>query len=384
MILADLGADVIKVESPRGDLGRNPQIGYLKGESAIFLAFNRGKKSVIIDLKTERGLEVFYTLVRHSDVVIDNFRPGVVERMRVDYETLAAINPEIICCSITGFGQKGPQRDAPSFDLIHQAMSGLLSVTGARGGPPARVGIPLADIGAPLFALPGLMAALIARQASGRGQKVEVSMFQSMTFLHTYDALIYLNGGEQPHAWGTQHAYHVPWQAFETKDGYVVVATREEVFWRNYCQAIDMPELADDPRYATNLERLAHREQLIAVLEERMREWTSAEWLSRFAEKQVPAANVNDVAQALAEPSLTENGGIVDVPYDSFGTLRMLADPIHLSESEGGYGPPPQLGAHTRQVMKEIAGYDEPTIAELERLKVISTGPSSQSEVHSQ
>ncbi len=366
MLLADLGAEVIKVEAPRGDLGRNPNVAGLRGESAVFLTFNRGKKSVVIDLKTERGLEVFHDLVRRSDVVIDNFRPGVLERMRLDYETLSALNPGIVCCSITGFGERGPQRDMPSFDLIHQAMSGLLSVTGERDGPPARVGISLADIGTPMFALHGILAALLARQLTGRGQRVEATMFESMTFLHTYDAVVYLNGGEMPSAWGTQHAYHVPWQAFETRDGYVVVATREEIFWRAFCTAIGLPELGDDPRYATNLGRLAGRDQLIPVLEARMRERPSADWLEIFGRLQVPSAPVNNLAQALAEPTLIENGGIVSVPYAPFGDLRMLANPIRMSDMEGGYEGPPRLGEHTQRVLAEVAGYDAEKIAGLE------------------
>lgn len=377
LILADLGAEVIKVEHPRGDLGRNPSVAPLGEESAVFLTFNRGKRSVVLDLKLEPGLRAFYDLVRASDVVIDNFRPGVLERMRVDYRTLAAINPGVICCSVTGFGSSGLQRDLPSFDIIHQAMAGLLSVTGPKEGPPARVGISIADLVTPMLALHGVLAALVDRQRTGVGRKVEVSMFEAMTFLHTYDALIYLNGGPQPRAWGTEHAYQVPWQAFQTRDGHLVVATREEVFWRRYCAAIGMPELADDPRYRTNSLRVQNRDTLVPLLEDRMRTRTSAEWRETLARADVPHAPVNDLAHALAEPALVDNAGIVEVPHGPTDSLRMLANPVRLSDSVAGCSGPPALGEHTRQVLAEVAGYDEAAIAELERQGVtVPVAPS--------
>jgi crotonobetainyl-CoA:carnitine CoA-transferase CaiB-like acyl-CoA transferase len=365
MLMADLGADVIKVEAPRGELGRNPGIATVNGESAVFLAFNRGKRSVALDLKKPGGLEVFHDLVRASDVVVDNFRPGVLERMGLDYDQLSNVNPALVCCSITGFGTTEPRRDMPSFDLIHQAISGMLSVTGPKDGPPARLGIPLADLAAPLFALHGIMAALLARQWTGRGRKVEISMLESMTFLHTYDALMYLNGGAQPRAWGTEHAHLVPWQAFETRDGYVVVATREERLWRNFCAAIDLPELADAPAYATNADRVAHREDLIPILEGRMRARSNAEWLTVLADHEVPAAPVNDLAHALSEPTLVENEAIVRVPYEPIGEVAMLANPLRISGASAEYTSPPLLGQHSAEVLAEVAGYNSDRIGRL-------------------
>jgi crotonobetainyl-CoA:carnitine CoA-transferase CaiB-like acyl-CoA transferase len=378
MILADLGAEVIKVEPPRGDLGRNPHIAYMQGESAIYVTMNRGKKSVVVDLKQDRGLEVFYDLVRHSDVVVDNFRPGVVERMRIDYQTLSSINPRVVCCSITGFGSKGPNRDVPSFDLIHQAMSGHLSITGEPGGKPVRVGVPLGDLGAAMFAVQAILAALVARERTGRGQRIELSMFETMTFLLTYDATMYLNTGVVPRGWGTGHAYHVPWQAFETRDGWLVVATREEVFWKKFCSAIGRPDLAEDPRYARNLDRLENRTELVPLLEARLRERSTAEWLAIFKAEEVPAAPVNDLGQALADPTLAENNGIVDVPYAPLGSVRMLANPIRLSDTPiQTYGSPPLLGEHTRQVLAEVARYPSKTIDDLERDRVVIATPDS-------
>ena len=327
----------------------------------------------MIDLKHERGLEVFYDLVRRSDVVVDNFRPGVLERMRADYATLAKVNPRIVCCSITGFGGKGPNRDLPSFDVIHQAMSGHMSITGEPGGKPVRVGVPLADLGVALFAVQGILAALLEREKTGLGQRVELSMFESMTFLLGYDATIYLNTGRVRHAWGTTHAHHVPWQVFETSDGWLVVATREEVFWQSFCEAIDRPDLADDPRFARNRDRVANRDELVEILQACLRVRPTADWLAAFRAKQVPSAPVNNFAQALADPTLANNNGIDDVPYAPHGSVRMLANPVRLSRTPiEGYGPPPVLGEHTRQVLADVAGYSAETIAELEREGVVT------------
>jgi crotonobetainyl-CoA:carnitine CoA-transferase CaiB-like acyl-CoA transferase len=374
MMLADLGADVIKVEPRGGDLGRNPRVAPLGGESALFVTFNRGKRSVALDLKKDGGLRAFHDLVRAADVVIDNFRPGVLERLGIDYETLARMNPGIVCCSVTGFASTSARREMPSFDLTHQALSGLMSITGEADGPPVRLGIPIADLGAPLLGVQGILAALLARERTGRGRRVELNMLECATFLLTYDATLYLNTGEGPRRWGSAHAYHVPWQAFETKDGHVVVATREEVFWRAFCEAAELTELAEDPRYATNLERVRRRDELVPRLEARMRQRTTAEWLRIFAARQVPSAPVNTVAQALTEPGLPAEGVVMEVPYAPLGSVRMLRSPIHLSGAEPAGKGPPTLGEHTREVLAELAGYSAARIEELAREGAVFPG----------
>jgi crotonobetainyl-CoA:carnitine CoA-transferase CaiB-like acyl-CoA transferase len=333
---------------------------------------NRGKKSTVINLKHPQGLRAFNDLVRHSDVIIDNFRPGVLKKLKADYSALCEFNPRIVCCSITGFGNRGPDRDMPSFDLIHQAMSGHLSITGEPAGRPVRVGIPLADLSAALFAVIGILAALAERATTGRGQHIDLSMLHVMTFLLGYDATIFLNTGEIQHALGTAHSYHVPWQAFQTTDGWIVVATREEAFWRNFCQAIGRSDLVEDERFRTNLRRVENRKQLLPILEARIRERSSAEWLAVFRLAEVPSGPVNDIAQALTQPQLVENGGVVEVPYGPTGNLRMLADPIRMSGHTHSYGPPPRLGEHTRQILTRVAGYTEAQITDLERQRAIS------------
>jgi crotonobetainyl-CoA:carnitine CoA-transferase CaiB-like acyl-CoA transferase len=375
MLLADLGAEVVKIEPPRGDLGRNPEAAWLHGESGLFLTMNRGKQSVVIDLKQPRGLEVFYDLARKSDVVIDNFRPGVVERMGVGYERLAQVNPGIICCSITGFGSTGPDRGLPSYDLIHQALSGHMSITGEPDGRPVRAGLPLADLGSAMFAVQAILAALVARQRTGRGQRIELSMFESMVFLLAYDATMFLNTGIIPHGWGSGHAYQVPWQAFQTADGWLVVATREEHFWQKLCAALELPDLPADPRFARNLDRVANRAALIEILANRFAQRTTAEWLPILRAADVPSAPVNNVEQALREPTLLENGGLVEIPYTPLGSVKMVANPLRFSATPiEGYGSPPLLGEHTRAVLAEVAGYSEEVIEALVRDEVVLAG----------
>ena len=245
---SDLGAEVIKIEAPEGDLGRNPSVAPYRGASGLFLTFNRNKKSVAVNLKTHAGREVFYSLIKISDVVVDNFRSGVLERLKADYDTLSRINPRIIQCSVTGFGADGAYKDYPALDIIIQAISGHMAITGERGRPPARVGVPLADLSGGIFSCKGILAALFARERTGRGARVEISMFDAMLNLLSYMGTMWLTNGELPQPPGSGHDYTVPWQAFQTKDGYLVIATRQEIFWKKLCAVLGEPGLADDPR----------------------------------------------------------------------------------------------------------------------------------------
>ena len=354
-VLSDLGAEVIKIESPEGDLGRNPSVAPYRGVSGLFLTFNRNKKSVVIDLKTESGRAVFYDLVRVCDVVVDNFRSGVLERLRIDYRTLSGINPRIIQCSVTGFGTAGEYKDYPALDIIVQAMSGHMAITGEPGRPPVRVGIPLADLSGGIFACKGILAALFDRERNGKGRQVELSMYDAMLNLLSYMGTMWLTNGELPSPPGSAHDYTVPWQAFEARDGYVVVATRQEIFWRRLCDALEAPALAGDPRFATNALRVENRTTLVPQLEKLFRERTVDDWLERLRAAEVPAAPVNNLDRAFAEPPVAERGMIVEYDHPDVGRVRLPGNPIRMSGVTGTISKPaPRLGEHTDDVLKAL------------------------------
>ena len=366
-VLSDLGAEVIKIEAPEGDLGRNPSVAPYRGVSGLFLTFNRNKKSVVINLKNGDGREVFYDLVKKSDVVVDNFRPGVLERLKIDFETLKAINPRIIQCSVTGFGTEGEYKDYPALDIIIQAISGHMAITGERGRPPVRVGIPLADLSGGIFACKGILAALFERERTGIGRRVELSMFDAMLNLTSYMGTMWLTNGELPHPPGSGHDYTVPWQAFPVKDGYVVVATREEGFWRKLCEVIGHAEWGDDARFATNALRVANRDTLVPMIEAVFRERTVDEWLKVLRAAQVPAAPVNHFDRAFAEPPVAEREMIVEYEHPQAGKVRLPGNPIKFEGVDKTISnPAPLLGEHTDEVLREVLSM---TAEEIDKLR---------------
>lgn len=367
-VLSDLGAEVIKVEAPEGDLGRNPSVAPYRGLSGLFLTLNRNKKSVVINLKTEAGRGIFYELVKVSDVVIDNFRPGVLERLRIDYATLNRINPRIIQCSVTGFGAEGAYKDYPALDLIIQSISGYLAITGEPGRPPARVGIPLADMSGGIFSCKGILAALFDRERTGKGRRVELSMFDAMLSLLGYIGTMWLTNGELPQPPGSAHDYTVPWQAFAAKNGYIVIATRQEVFWRKLCGVLEEPGLADDPRFATNALRVENRALLVPQLERIFRTRTVADWLERMRAAEVPAAPVNNLDGAFAEPPVAEREMIVEYNHPEVGRVRLPGNPIKMSGVSGTISKPaPRLGEHTDEILGQLLGLSADEIASLRK-----------------
>ena len=366
LMLSDLGAEVIKIETPEGDLGRIPSVGPYKGQSALFLTLNRNKQSISINLKTEEGLKVFYDLVATSDVVIDNFRPGVLERLKIDYATLKAIKPDIIQCSITGFGATGEYKDAPALDIIIQAYAGYMAVTGEPGRPPVRTGIPIADLCGGIFSSQAILAALFDRQRSGEGRYIELSMFDGMLSLLIYMGTMWLTKGELAEPPGSGHMYSVPWQAFECADGYIVVATRQEVFWTRLCDALEAPELAADPRFALNPDRVANRETLVPILEGIFAQRPVAEWLERFRAGDIPAAPVNNLDGVFAEPPVADREMIVEYDHPQVGKVRLPGNPIKMTGMEGTISKPaPMLGEHTDEVLADLLGLDAAMIAAL-------------------
>ncbi len=371
-VLSDLGAEVIKVETPEGDLGRNPSVAPYRGLSGLFLTLNRNKQSIVINLKTAAGRNIFYDLVKLSDVVVDNFRPGVLERLQIDYATLSRINPRIIHCSVTGFGTEGAYKNYPAFDIIIQAISGHMAITGEPGRPPARVGIPLADLSGGIYSCKGILAALFDRERTGKGRRVELSMFDSMLALLGYMGTMWLTNGELPKPPGSAHDYTVPWQAFEASDGYVVVATRQEIFWHKLCGVLEDPALAADPRFATNALRVENRAALVPQLERIFRTRTVADWLERLRAAEVPAAPVNNLDGAFAEPPVAEREMIVEYDHPEVGKVRLPGNPIKMSDMSGTISKPaPRLGEHTDAVLSRLLGLTAGQLASLRQQSAI-------------
>ena len=365
-VLSDLGAEVIKIETPEGDLGRIPSVAPYRGLSGLFLTFNRNKQSIVINLKNTDGCKLFYDLVKVSDVVIDNFRPGVLERLAIDYPILSKINPHIIQCSVTGFGSSGEYKDYPALDLNIQAISGHMAITGEPGRPPVRVGVPLADISGGIYASKGILAALYEREHTGKGRRIEISMFDTMLHLLTYIGTMWLTNGEVPKPPGSAHDYSVPWQAFATSDGYVVVATRQENFWKKLCAVLEHADLADDPLFADNATRVKNRKVVIPRLEEIFRTRTAADWLKRLRNAGVPAAPVNNVDAAFAEPPVVEREMIVEYDHPQVGKVRLPGNPIKMDGmGETISNPAPMLGEHTDAILKSLLHLSAQEIAAL-------------------
>ena len=367
-VLSDLGAEVIKVETPDGDLGRNPSVAPYRGLSGLFLTLNRNKQSIVINLKSEEGRAVFYDLVKVCDVVVDNFRPGVLERLQIDYATLSKINPRIIQCSVTGFGSEGVYKNYPALDINIQAISGHMAITGEPNRPPVRVGIPLADMSGGIYSCKGILAALFDRERSGNGRRIELSMFDCMLSLLGYMGTMWLTNGELPKPPGSAHDYTVPWQAFAVKDGYIVVATRQENFWRKLCEVLERPALAFDPRFATNANRVKNRTTLLPELEAIFLTRTVDDWLTRLRAAEVPAAPVNNLDRAFAEPPVAEREMIVEYDHPEVGKVRLPGNPIKMSDMGSTPSTPaPQLGQHTDAVLNRLLGITGAQLADLRK-----------------
>ncbi|MCY3642327.1 MAG: CaiB/BaiF CoA-transferase family protein [Acidimicrobiaceae bacterium] len=364
-ILADMGAEVIKVEPHRGDTARNPSIAPLRGESAIHLFMNRGKRSVVLDLKSDQGLELFYRLVETADVVIDNFRPGVMDRLGIDHDSLKARNPDIITATVTGFGETGPLRDKAAFDLVIQAYSGHMDYTGEPDGPPARVGTPLADLAGGIYACISILGALCGRELHGSGRHADVSMLDSLVSLLAYDGLDYLNSGRVATRQGTAHSHMVPWQAFTTRDGHVVVVARDEKFWRNLCEAIDRRDLIDDPRSRDNAARVANREFVVRELEAVFARMTSAELTELLDRYDIPSSPVNDMAAVLADDHVIARGMVRTYHHPTLGEVRYQPSPMKLSGWQQPDRHAPMLGEDTESVLSERLGLGGDEIAAL-------------------
>lgn len=351
MMLADLGAEVIKVEPPGGDDTRAWGPPFVNGESAYFLSVNRNKSSIVLDLKQEADRDVLRELVRHADVLVENFRPGTMDRWGLGWSALSALNPRLVMASISGFGATGPGADRPGYDVLAQAMGGLMSVTGEPDGPPLKAGFSVADIGAGMWAAFGILAALHARSRTGRGQWVETSLFEAIVSWQTYQAGNYFATGEVPKRLGTAHPNIVPYQALACGDGYVVVACGNDRLWQRMCAALEIP-WGDDPRYRTNADRVRQREELIARLEEHLASWRAQDVYERLHAVGVPAGPIQDIAAVFRDPQVIAREMVVSVDHPVAGPIRMTGIPLKLSDTPGSIRrPPPVLGADTEAVL---------------------------------
>jgi crotonobetainyl-CoA:carnitine CoA-transferase CaiB-like acyl-CoA transferase len=365
--LADWGANVIKIEAPPGP--EEPMGGPREGSD--FQNLHRNKRSMTLNLKAPEGLAAFKRLAKKADVLIENFRPDVKKRLGIDYKALARINPRLVYASISGFGQDGPYADRPGFDQIAQGMGGLMSITGLPGQGPVRVGIPVADLCAGLFAALGVLTALLEREKSGKGQAIATSLLQAQIFMLDFQASRYLVSGEVARQAGNNHPTTIPTSAFKTRDGHINIATTGGKMWERFCRAIDADDLAQKPEYRTAEARLSNRDALNAEIERRLKDRTSAEWVERLNKAGVPSGPIYSIDQVFADPQVQHLRIAQRVAGKGKRALRLVGQPVSLSRTPSRLtAPPPQLGEHTDAVLKEF-GFSRRAIAALHKAKAI-------------
>jgi crotonobetainyl-CoA:carnitine CoA-transferase CaiB-like acyl-CoA transferase len=371
MLLADLGADVIKIEPPSGDSTR-VMPGGVGRDSPGFNAVNRGKRGIVLNLKTAGGRDVFLRLARTTDIVIENYRPGVMAALGLDYETLAAANPRLLYASISGYGQTGPQRAKGGFDLVAQGVSGIMSVTGEPDGAPAKAGVPLTDLGAALFALVGILAAVEHRHHTGLGQQIDTSLVDAGVALSVWEATEYFAGAGVPTALGSAHRMNAPYQAIRCADGHITLGAANDRIFRRLCDLLGHADWLEQPAFATNANRVVNRARLAELIEDITSRESRSHWLALFDAHDIPCGPINRYDEVFSDPQVRARGMVVEADHPSLGRMRMLGSPIKMSGT-----PPvvsrraPLFGEHTDEVLRE-AGYGDDEIARLREAKAIA------------
>ena len=373
MFLGDLGAEVVKVEQPgMGDDTRGWGPPFAGGESAYYLCINRNKQSLTLDIKSKRSVELLRELVKVADVIIENFRPGTMERLRLSEKELRELNPRLIYASLTGFGADGPMSDWPGYDLIVQAWGGLMSITGTPEAEPVKVGVAIIDLVAGLMLGKAITAALYAREKIGVGQRIDTSLLEAEVASLINVGSNYLVGGKVPTRWGNAHPNIVPYQNFKTADGYLVIGVASEVIWRRFCQAIGRAELIDDNRFADNSKRVANRVELIGLLGEIFLQRNNAAWFKLLTDAEVPCAPVQTIDQVFQAPQVLHRDMLMEVEHPTAGKIRMAGIPVKFSVTPASVRmPPPLLGEHNSEILKNWLGMSAGAIDELKREKII-------------
>jgi formyl-CoA transferase len=380
MMLGDLGADVLKIERPgRGDESRGwgpPYVGEpygpYRGESAYFLSANRNKRSVTVNLKAAEGQAIVRSLAEASDVLVENFRTGALDRMGLGYEDLRVVNPRLVYCSISGYGRTGPYADRPGYDFVIQAEGGMMGITGPEEGPPYRVGVPIVDINAGMFAATAILAALCARGITGEGQLVDVSLLDTQAALLTNVASNYLVGNEEHRRLGNAHPNITPYEAFPARDGWFALAAANERQWATLCDVIGQPELRDDPRFADNTSRLSNRAPLREILDQAFQTRDADEWLTELRAAGLPCGPINTIPEVFEHPQAQARQMVLEAEHPSAGTVRFPGFPYKLSDTPAAIRrPPPALGQHTEEVLGEVLGYSPDRVRTLRDQKTI-------------
>lgn len=379
MALGDLGADVIKIEEPpAGDESRRFGPPFVEGESAYYLSVNRNKRSCVLDLKADDGKRVLTELARMSDVLVDNFRPGAMARLGFDDGWCEQTNPRLIRCSISGFGTSGPDSQRPGYDLIVQGESGIMDITGSPDGPPMKVGTSIGDLVTGLYAAQGILAALVERERSGRGVRIEVAMLDALASLLTFNAGMYFATGKSPARRGNAHPTIYPYETFQASDGWINVGVANDKFWSLFCNAVGAPQLLADPRFSTAPSRVEHRNELQPFLEKMFRTHTRAHWIDLLSSAGIPCGNIRSVGEACQARQLVSRGMIANLNHPTAGEVPNILSPLRFEDvASDGNLPPPLLGQHTDEILRSIGGLSPEEIRRLHNACVLGPDASA-------